>query len=470
MAKLRRGADGRYWLGPPVIPAQENHPARQTWDPTFELGLWKQALGIAQTWRRRLSLAPVPNGTSAANASPRHRQGRRLPGSRELSADLHRAQSRTIHPCCTLWRLKGEGVDRETMRRTLRKVLDVWKWADTWGWDFPAVAMTAARLGEPPCVDACSFSRPKHLAQKWTQWQRPNLPLYLPGNGSAAIGHRHDAGAGGWTRRPAPGFPKKGLERAVPRGSSARCEVCGPHDALCGAGCQPAAEWYSACDQHANAAQAEYHSAAGCQLPQHRTSGRASISSGFRCRNTKWHCAFVRALAPGARRMRSGLRAGTEPVSHGGAYARPSANPASHSAGRRETLSTGSCFIPARLAGKKHLPLFVHFHGARWLPEVAAARDGPPRRHLRRRRLRLHQLRQTILRPRRSSAPCCRRPNGNRRRLRPHLADRLERRPRSHPRDPERAEYYARVEKVLLIGRHAHRLRGRQAGAARIAA
>lgn len=44
--------------------------------------------------------------------------------------------------------------------------------------------------------------------------------------------------------------------------------------------------------------------------------------------------------------------------------------------GRRETLSTGTLFIPAKLAGKKHLPLFVHFHGARWLPELAAARDG----------------------------------------------------------------------------------------------
>jgi hypothetical protein len=42
--------------------------------------------------------------------------------------------------------------------------------------------------------------------------------------------------------------------------------------------------------------------------------------------------------------------------------------------GRREKLSTGSLFIPARLQHKKKLPLFIHFHGATWLPEVAAAR------------------------------------------------------------------------------------------------
>jgi hypothetical protein len=30
----------RYVLGPPLIPAQENHPPRETWNPTFELEYW----------------------------------------------------------------------------------------------------------------------------------------------------------------------------------------------------------------------------------------------------------------------------------------------------------------------------------------------------------------------------------------------------------------------------------------------
>lgn len=45
-------------------------------------------------------------------------------------------------------------------------------------------------------------------------------------------------------------------------------------------------------------------------------------------------------------------------------------------AGRRETLSLGTLFIPERLQDRKQLPLFLHFHGGTWLPEVAAARDG----------------------------------------------------------------------------------------------
>jgi hypothetical protein len=44
--------------------------------------------------------------------------------------------------------------------------------------------------------------------------------------------------------------------------------------------------------------------------------------------------------------------------------------------GRREQLSTGTLFIPAKLARAKRLPLFIHFHGAAWLPELAAARNG----------------------------------------------------------------------------------------------
>jgi hypothetical protein len=48
----------------------------------------------------------------------------------------------------------------------------------------------------------------------------------------------------------------------------------------------------------------------------------------------------------------------------------------SEPAGRREKLAAGTLFIPARLQGRKRLPLFIHFHGAEWLPQVAAAREG----------------------------------------------------------------------------------------------
>jgi hypothetical protein len=70
----------------------------------------------------------------------------------------------------------------QTMRRTLKKVFAEWKWADAWGWDSPAVAMTAASLNEPAlAMDGLLMRTPKNT---WLpdghNWQRANLPLYLP--------------------------------------------------------------------------------------------------------------------------------------------------------------------------------------------------------------------------------------------------------------------------------------------------
>lgn len=44
--------------------------------------------------------------------------------------------------------------------------------------------------------------------------------------------------------------------------------------------------------------------------------------------------------------------------------------------GRREKLQVGTLFVPEGLKAEKRTPLFVHFHGGTWLPEVAAARHG----------------------------------------------------------------------------------------------
>jgi hypothetical protein len=44
--------------------------------------------------------------------------------------------------------------------------------------------------------------------------------------------------------------------------------------------------------------------------------------------------------------------------------------------GRREKLELGALFIPAKSKLKSAMPLFIHFHGGTWLPEVAAAKTG----------------------------------------------------------------------------------------------
>jgi hypothetical protein len=44
--------------------------------------------------------------------------------------------------------------------------------------------------------------------------------------------------------------------------------------------------------------------------------------------------------------------------------------------GQREKLEVGTLFLPAKLKREGKVPLFVHFHGGTWLPEVAAGTHG----------------------------------------------------------------------------------------------
>jgi protein-glucosylgalactosylhydroxylysine glucosidase len=202
----------RFVLGPPVIPAQENHPARETWNPTFELAYWSHGLEIAQLWRERLGLRPRSEWDRICLRLSE------LP-TRDGVYLAHENCPQTFternhdHPSmlAALGPLPGPGVDRGIMRSTLRKVFEVWNWPDTWGWDYPMMAMTAARLGEPAlAIESLFIDSPKN---KWLpnghNYQRPNLPLYLPGNGGllAAVALM----AAGWQngpQTPAPGFPR----------------------------------------------------------------------------------------------------------------------------------------------------------------------------------------------------------------------------------------------------------------------
>ncbi len=204
----------RYVLGPPLIPAQENHPPRETWNPTFELAYWRYGLRIAQSWRERLGLSRNPVWDRVIDRlSP-------LP----VKAGIYLAhencpqtftERNRDHPSMlgALGVLPGETVDRETMRRTLLKVMKEWKWDQTWGWDYPLTAMTAARLGEGKlAVDAVLMSTEKNrYLRNGHNWQRPNLPCYLPGNGGLL--YAVAMMTGGWRgspRRHAPGFPDDG--------------------------------------------------------------------------------------------------------------------------------------------------------------------------------------------------------------------------------------------------------------------
>jgi hypothetical protein len=207
----------RYVLGPPLWIAQEIYDQATSMNPTYELSYWARGLEIAQEWRERLGLPRDPDWEFKRT----HLSALPQKDGKYVALESHpdtwdNVESRHDHPSflMALGQLPGDGVDRAVMRRTLDAVLAKWDWATKiWGWDYPMIAMTAARLNEPElAVDVLLKSDGPN--NSYTQaGHNPNkgLPVYLPGNGAllAAVAMM----AGGWDgapARPTPGFPANG--------------------------------------------------------------------------------------------------------------------------------------------------------------------------------------------------------------------------------------------------------------------
>ena len=105
------------------------------------------------------------------------------------------------------------GVDEAVMAATLKHVMEHWDFAGTWGWDYPMLAMTAARLGNgEAAIDALLLEVGKNgFLPNGHNYQTKDLPLYLPGNGGVLTAvAMMAAGWEGAPERHAPGFPHNG--------------------------------------------------------------------------------------------------------------------------------------------------------------------------------------------------------------------------------------------------------------------
>ncbi|MET8979475.1 hypothetical protein ABZX85_28130 [Streptomyces sp. NPDC004539] len=185
MADFADDVDGSFHLGPPVMPAQEFYAAAETADPTFELAYWSFALGVAQTFRRRRGLEPVPAWedvlTRLTRPSVTDGHYAAVEGEETTRADDHPSMALALGfvPATAM-------IDEAVMRDTLHWIRKNWDWDSAWGWDFPALAMTAARLGEPEsALDLLLHDGAKN--QYDDAGHNPQmgsfLPVYLPGNG-----------------------------------------------------------------------------------------------------------------------------------------------------------------------------------------------------------------------------------------------------------------------------------------------
>jgi hypothetical protein len=208
--------NSRYVLGPPLIPAQEIYRPGNTMNPTFELSYWRYGLRTAKEWRERLGLDRVAEWDHVlSNLSPLPIQGELYQNAETALGTFEDALHRNDHPTLlgAFGMLPNESIDAEVLRDTLEGVMRSWNWERTWGWDYPLVAMTAARVGRPEtAVDALLMNvRKNTYLNNGHNYQSDRLPIYLPGNGGllAAVAMM----AAGWDGAPdthAPGFPKNG--------------------------------------------------------------------------------------------------------------------------------------------------------------------------------------------------------------------------------------------------------------------
>ena len=225
-------ATGSYNLGPPLWISQEIYDQSTSRNPAFELAYWRWALDVAQQWRERLGLPrdPAWDHVIARLAPLPQRNGKYV--ALESNPDTwDNLASRRDHPTmlAPLGLLPGgPDVDRPTMQRTLDAVLAHWDWAaKIWGWDYPMIAMTAARLGRPDtAVEILLRDGPNnhylpngHCPQRSDEAavhsgqpgaRKREIAVYLPANGAflSAVALM----VAGWdgAPRPTPGFPADG--------------------------------------------------------------------------------------------------------------------------------------------------------------------------------------------------------------------------------------------------------------------
>jgi hypothetical protein len=202
----------RYVLGPPVHLVSENTDPPVTINPSFELSYWRFGLRTAALWRSRMGLKASPEWEKVAKglAGLPVEDGRYV--TYEGVPDMW-TKFNFEHPALTgtYGMLPGDGVDVPTMKRTLAQVKATWNWDRTWGWDYPMLAMCAARLGDGKSAvdflltDAAGF-----------QFDERGLATggpfpYFPSNGGLL--YAVALMAKGWDGAPegdAPGFPRDG--------------------------------------------------------------------------------------------------------------------------------------------------------------------------------------------------------------------------------------------------------------------
>ncbi|KAK4618449.1 hypothetical protein CLAFUR0_11938 [Fulvia fulva] len=152
-------ADYAYWnqstsrfdLGPPIYPVSENTNPNMTINAAFELAYWRFGLGVAIEWQKRQSKPVLDHWERVySNLAP-------LPVSDDTYViyegipDMWNNSTYTEdHPSMLGlygWLPPQQGFNISVMENTYQHVLHRWNLSYSYGWDFPMLSMSAARLG-----------------------------------------------------------------------------------------------------------------------------------------------------------------------------------------------------------------------------------------------------------------------------------------------------------------------------------
>ena len=201
-----------------VIAAQETLRASEDANPPLELSGWHYGLSTAQLWRERMGEARVAEwDTLLAKLSPlpKDDEGQIYLAAEGASDSYTNIRFISDHPAVTgALGMYPESrlLDKETMNRTIDKIFEVWNWDETWGWDYPMLAMCAARVGEPEkAVDALLMkNRTNTCLVSGHNYQDKRLRLYLPGNGGLLTAMAVMCAGWDGCTEDTPGFPKDG--------------------------------------------------------------------------------------------------------------------------------------------------------------------------------------------------------------------------------------------------------------------
>ena len=199
------------------IPAQETLKAAEVVNPPFELNYWLWALQTAQQWDKTAgsTLAErCPTYTDIlTKLSPLAFNADSLYLAAESATDTYRdIRFTSDHPAL----LGAYGIlpdsrliNKKVMTKTLDWIWDNWNWDKTWGWDYPMVAMTAARLGQPErAVDALLMDkRTNTYLPNGHNYQDERLRVYMPGNGGLLTAVAMMCAGWDGSKGKNPGFP-----------------------------------------------------------------------------------------------------------------------------------------------------------------------------------------------------------------------------------------------------------------------